>query len=456
MAETFGLTSVGLKVKTAAQVREGINARLRGFWGPSFDLSDSSPDGQEIAILSAEIGDAWALLQAVYSSNNRDAATGAALEALLLLTGTLRPEATYSTVDLTLTGADTVVVPSGSRVKNGTGVVTFLTTEDGTITALTAWANTTAYAVDDRRTNAARAYVCITAGTSAGSGGPTTTASDITDGTAHWRYLGEGVGAVDVGARASITGPVLAVSGDLTVIDTPVSGWQSAINLLDADLGRDVATDAEFRALGEADLARPGATTPDAIRETLLAVADVESVTVFYNPTDATDGDGVPPHAVECMVRGGDDQAIFDVLLRACIAAGIASHGTEVGASLDSEGVSHVVKFSRPEEIEIYVAVILEKVAHSADNADSYPIDGDAQVKAAIVAYGDAQLCGKNAVASRLAAAAFTVAGVLDVSDVNIDTAPTPLNSFTIPISSRQLAVYDSSRISVTTSNGTP
>ena len=53
-----------------------------------------------------------------------------------------------------------------------------------------AWAASTAYVVGDRRTNdSGKVYECITAGTSAGSGGPTGTTSDITDNTAHWKYL---------------------------------------------------------------------------------------------------------------------------------------------------------------------------------------------------------------------------------------------------------------------------
>ncbi|MFA4972526.1 MAG: hypothetical protein WC683_07915 [bacterium] len=53
------------------------------------------------------------------------------------------------------------------------------------------WAASTAYEIGDIVSNGAtplKLYTCITAGTSAGSGGPTTTAADITDGTAHWSY----------------------------------------------------------------------------------------------------------------------------------------------------------------------------------------------------------------------------------------------------------------------------
>lgn len=54
-----------------------------------------------------------------------------------------------------------------------------------------AWTASTAYAVGDIIAgHAGNMYVCITAGTSDDAGdGPTTTAADITDGTAHWKFL---------------------------------------------------------------------------------------------------------------------------------------------------------------------------------------------------------------------------------------------------------------------------
>lgn len=53
-----------------------------------------------------------------------------------------------------------------------------------------AWTASTAYALDDHVNNGGNVYVCTTAGTSAGSGGPTGTGSGITDGTAVWSYVG--------------------------------------------------------------------------------------------------------------------------------------------------------------------------------------------------------------------------------------------------------------------------
>ncbi len=58
-------------------------------------------------------------------------------------------------------------------------------------TVVPVWLDLHAYAVGDvaRGVAGALTYECITAGTSAASGGPTGTGSNITDGSVHWKYL---------------------------------------------------------------------------------------------------------------------------------------------------------------------------------------------------------------------------------------------------------------------------
>ncbi len=58
---------------------------------------------------------------------------------------------------------------------------------------IAAWQNTHGYLAGDlvqNDTAPIKVYKCITPGTSAGSGGPTGTGSNITDGGAHWKYQG--------------------------------------------------------------------------------------------------------------------------------------------------------------------------------------------------------------------------------------------------------------------------
>lgn len=506
---TYGLTEDGLVVKTLNIIRDELNTRMRDAFGTSIKLDDRAIFGQLVGIVSEVAALVWEQLEVVNSSQDPDKASGAALDALCTLTGTFRPPATYSTVTLTLTGTPTTVVSAGSIVKTASTDVDFETTGNGTITSLAAWVTATVYNVGDRVTSGGNAYQCTTAGTSASA--PTTEAVAITDGTVVWTFLGNGTGVVDVAARGIETGPLEAAARDLIVIDTQVGGWNSVINLLDASVGRDAASDEELRMLREAKLTGAGNTPVDSIRADLLNVEDVVAVTVFVNNTDTTNADGMPPNSVEALVRGPEipdalfDQSIFDALL-ANVAAGIQTHGSGVGlvtgTAVDSQGISHTMKFSRPEELQIYVYLGLVK------DPDEYPTDGDALVKNAIVNWGDAQATGKNAVPSKIAAEAFDVDGVLGISYIAISTTtiatPTTWAATTaygigntvinagriyrctsggtsgstgpsttgtgiadgtvtwshlgeeIAVSLRQLATYDTSRVTIVTTDGVP
>lgn len=66
-----------------------------------------------------------------------------------------------------------------------------MTITSNIVLGVAAWQSSHAYTAGAGTlvANSGNAYVCITSGTSASSGGPTTTASDISDGTAHWQYL---------------------------------------------------------------------------------------------------------------------------------------------------------------------------------------------------------------------------------------------------------------------------
>lgn len=62
---------------------------------------------------------------------------------------------------------------------------------NGAGSTIAAWVASTSYtALTSWVTNGGNVYLCTTSGTSAGSGGPTTTSSNITDNTAHWTYIG--------------------------------------------------------------------------------------------------------------------------------------------------------------------------------------------------------------------------------------------------------------------------
>ena len=470
----YGLNTEGFLVKTLDIIRDEMGAALQQTFGPSIRLDDQSILGQLIGIVAERLALVWELAEVINSSQDPDAASGASLEQICLLTGTLRPPATYSTVNLILTGVPTTVVAAGQKVRTVSTQKEFETASSVTIgAALTAWTATTAYVVGDQVTAEGGCFQCLTAGTSDATSAALVAPdfplgisgsqefNEIYDGTAVWLYLGEGTGFVEVLASAIESGPITGVAYDIREIVTAVSGWGGVINLADASLGRSIATDSELRLLREQELASGGSTPINALRAELLRITGVISATIFVNNTDVTDVDGLPPHSIEVLVRGPEspdadfDQSIFDALL-AGVAAGILTHtggaggDAVVGSATDDEQNVHVMKFTRPTNIPIYATLTIIK------DPDLYPDDGDDQIKAAIVEWGDLQNTGKNVVSTRLAASAFEVAGVLDVVTCFIGVAPGPTLSTTIAISLRELATYDTARIIVINSDGVP
>lgn len=446
---TFGLSATGFLAKTTQIIRDEINQVYFDTFGSSLNLTDATPLGKEIGIQAERIALLWELAEAAYAAGDPDKAEAAALDAVCALTGTIRDIAKSSTVTLTCTGTAFTTITVGSQASVAGTDERFATLAEGTLALLTLWAATTAYVVGDRRGNGGNSYICTIAGTSAGSGGPVLEIDAETDGTVTWRFMGNGTSAVDIAAAAINTGPILAVSGGIITIETPIGGWVSVMNLLDAVPGTDIEEDGPLRLRREDEIAAAGAGTIDAVRAALLQVTGVTSVTNFWNNKITTDAEGVPPKAVECLIQGGTNQDIFDALL-ANVGGGIETHGDVPGSATDSEGNSHVMAFSRPTEIDIHVEMTL------TFDATKYPSDGDAQIKAAIVAFGLLQATGKDAVSSSIEAQAYTVLGASEVSLTAIGLATSPTLETTIVITSRQLAVHDTSRIVINSSAATP
>lgn len=459
----YGLLSTGYAPKPFAVCRAEIGAAIQAKRGTSVDVSDGSLEGQLAAIFAERESLIWDLGQMIVAAYDPDSATDTFQDAICALTGTFRAAPKSSSSPVTCSGTPSTVIASGSQVKTASTGAVFQSTAAATIAALAVWAGTTAYTVGQRVTNAGRAYQCVTAGTSAGSGGPTTTATSIPDGAGAltWRYLGDGTGAVDVTMLSLVQDAIVAVSGDLSVINTPIGGWQSAVNLLDATLGAVAQTNESLRVTREAELAQSGNATADAIRAQLLEVGGVTSCTVFVNTSDVTDGNGQPPHSIQALVQGGADTAIAAVLLANQTAG--QTFGTSSAIAVDSQGISHTMSFTRPSTVNIYVDITLT-YNPAAQTSGGYPAGGDALVQAVITAFGNTLGGGRDVVASALSAAVFPVfinnllalgvQGVLDVTSVKIGLAPSPGSSTTLVMTPFQLAAFDTSRVTVHSSAG--
>jgi uncharacterized phage protein gp47/JayE len=452
-----GLSDTGLEIETVDDIRSGMQSDLRDAFFKSLPVGDSDVLGHLVGMIANELGLLWERLEQVNSSQDPDKATGQPLDALSALTGTFRQPAVPSKATITLCGSPGATAAAGFVVQTASTQQNFDTVDTVVTVALTAWGTSTSYSVGDRVTANSRCYQCITSGLSSGIGtGPSSADPDIVDGTVHWEYIGEGTAAVDVEADCEVDGPTQATAGDLTVIQTPAAGISSARNLTDAILGALESSDEELRLIRQVELAGNGATTKDALRAEVLKVANVTSCTVFVNNTDTTDGNGLPPHSFETLVLGGLDQDVVDTIANDQ-PAGIATYGSSSGTHTDSQGTPSTIRFTRPTDINLYVDITLTY------DATQYPSDGDVEVKDDIATWAQGYyVTGKDANPSIIGAQAFGVGGVLGVSQVLVysdvigtPTAWLPTTSYSATPGSRSVVTNDGGRTYICITAGT-
>lgn len=452
---TFGVTPTGFVIRTL----ENLNALVISAVQSAIGVMPVDALLTLLNIINERFAELWQLGEAVYSAGDVDAATGDAQDKINSITGTIRNAARSSTTVLSWTGNPGVSVNTlTTRAKTSISLQPFAVSgATDVILAVPAWVINHLYHFGDRITANGRVYICVQDGNSAPSGtGPGTTGTFILDGPDDlaWNYVGDGTGVVDIAAASVFTGPITALAGSITVIDTPLAGVLGVTNLLDAVLGADVETSADYRVRREQELAQPGSGTASAIAAALnpTAVVGISNVTVFQNTTDLTNVDGMPPHSIEVLALGGDDATIARLILENAD-GGIATTGNNGGVVItDDQGFLQTIFFSRPVQKLIY------NTLNVTYDPKTFPGDGVTQIKSAIVAVGVASACGIDARPYQIGRIAGAIAGVLDITSNLISAFPVtvPVASANIAIAPRELAVYDSSRMIVNITPGTP
>lgn len=373
----MNLTSTGLSVDTQAEILATIEADERAEISDRLDLSTSSPLGQLNRLLARAFRKVQESAADLYNAIDPDSASGDALFRLGALTGTIREPATASRV---------TVVCNLDAGTYGIGLLI--------------------------------AYP---------SGRPADTFANIASVTSTG-------GATNVVFQATATGPIQATANTLQ-ISAPVAGWNSIVSHPDATPGLAIETEAAFRARRNQEVTAPGSSSVDGIAADLTQnIPEIVTVAITENDTDAT-VNLVPPHAIEVVVYGpdpatsADDQAVAAQIL-ASKAAGIGTYGTTSKTVYDSQGQAHVVKFTRPSNVTVNVALTVEV------DATSYA--GDAELEAAIRAAAlAAYRPGLDSAWSQFVAWSMPVAGVLRVTSVALNGLG-PFNA--VSISTRQKA----------------
>lgn len=364
-------------------------ASVRGIFGSEIDLAPDSPDGQWIGRLSQDVSDFIQVLEDTYNARSPSGAKGAQLARLVRLNGITKNPPAYSTGTVTASGTSGTVIPAGSRIANETDATAiFETQEEATVGGI-------------------------------------------------------GTGTVDISVKATVTGAVPGDAGTLTVPMTVISGWDSVTNADDVTLGDDGETDGELRARRARSVAGPSQGIVDGLYAALADLDDVQDVTVRENQEDTTqtlaDGGTLAAHAVEVVIEGGDDQEIADTIwLRK--SAGVTMVGTTEQDIEDSQGVTHTMRYTRPDAVPIYVEV---------QSPAAIPLEQQTLIQNAIVARGKGELSlgtttfpaikgGENVAVSdiyqAIAVLAVTTIPGLKVGSIMIDRSAFPASDADVVI----------------------
>lgn len=390
--------ATGLQIKTIEEILEELSAQEKAELDAALNTAPDEPIGQLNGIFAAQLREAWEVIQVAYNGFNPDATEGFLLEKLSALTGTLREGATKSTVSATCDLDLGTTLLAGVHFAHVVGEP------------------------DNRWTPQAN-------------------------------YTAAGAGAQAVDFEAENAGAEIANSGTLTVIATPVVGWNSITNATDATIGKEIDTDAELRQRREEELRATGSATLDAIRADVLAEEEVLQCSVFENTSSVVDANGLPPKSIEVVVFDGSPpvlsndeiaQLIFDTK-----AAGIETYGLESGTATDSLGTFHTIYFSRPTELQVWIEMFV-----SINISTGYA--GAAALEAALVALNETDLLqGRDVIAARLGEVAMSFAGVFDLySAPQLGLSPAPIGTANIVIGPREIARLDTGRITINESIG--
>jgi uncharacterized phage protein gp47/JayE len=285
---SFGITQSGFILKTFDDIVDEANSKARELFGADIELSEYGAVGLFNQLMSKSLSDTWEDFEDMYHSMFVNTAEGVSLDRVVALGGVTRRPATKALIEVSVSGTS-VEVPLGFLMQTASNIQ----------------------------------FETIGSGTAVPSG-------------------------TSVTSRAIVAGETGVVpAGAINEIVNPVSGITGVNNYLASTGGLPIEADYELRQRYE-DRTESGGSSIAAILNELYQVDGVITAHVYENDTDVTDGDGLPPHSIYCVVSGSaTDQEIAQAIYNSK-AAGIATYGSQSAYVLDENGDSHLMYWGVP------------------------------------------------------------------------------------------------------------
>jgi uncharacterized phage protein gp47/JayE len=252
--------------------------------------------------------------------------------------------------------------------------------------------------------------------------------------------------------KCTTKGAIVASKGLVDIVTDSISGLNSVSNLVAGTTGNTTENDTTLRVRRRTALYGNGYATDDTIYARVLEeVANVTYVKVISNRQDVVDSAGRPPHSTEVVIRGGINadiaQKLWDIW-----PAGTTFYGNTSYTVIDSSGDPQIVKFTRPTNVYIWIKITL-----TISSEELFPIDGTDQIARAIINWTTENMSvNSDVIYQQFMKSIYSVKGVTGATilvaksaDPNLE--PTDYASENIPIADAEVAIFDLSRIDVST-----
>jgi len=476
----YGVTPMGVLIKRLDTIIDELHDDLSEGWNVNTRLNPKSFLNVQLTAYADKLTELWEFGEQIYHSMYPYSAEHGSLDNAVQFGGISREEARPTFYPIHSEVVDGTTIPRGSLIRTSTSpTIQFLTTSDATVTRLAFNRANIRVAV----IQAATIYTVALNGTLYSfTSGPAPSEADIIAGLqavivddAFTALANDNIlvlSAVDTQSTnqlilsgnlttASVTGIVNFASemngeivlpdGVITEIVTAVPGLISVVNILPRIAGRLIQTDVELRqSYADKIFARSNRMIESVKSAILNNVQGVTSVAGYQNDTNVVDDYGRWPHCIEMVVEGGADMEIALQIWdkKTC---GIQTFGdTEVVIPGD-EGEPVTMRFNRPEHVFVWFQVTV-----TLSGTEPLPPNYVEAITDIILQAMDRIEPGRSIVPQRLIEGRIfaTVPGIgfLDTrtfytTDPNL--APGVYSPGTVPITPRQRAVTDETRIEV-------
>ena len=312
------LNENGLVVSTLSEITADLEADYQSIYGADINLDQNSPDGQTINIYAQSAVDLRELLVSVNNSFSPSSVTGTLQDQRYALNGLTRQGGTFTIVPITIVTSKTVTLQGLDDSFNDI--------------------NGEGYTVQD---DAGNEFILIDTVT-------------LTAGTDTVNFRARAIGEVQT-TVGTIQTPVTVVLGV-----TSVNNASGAI-----ETGQDQETDAEFRIRRQQSVSITSSGYLNGIFASLANLDGVTDVKVFENITDSIDADGIPAHGIWCIVEGGSNADIADVIFNKKSAGADMKGDIDIDIETES-GIIFTAKFDRPDAEDLYIRFDIQPASSGA------------------------------------------------------------------------------------------